>query len=149
MKVSDVINVHAVDLEMDAKNKEDALSRLCGLLEKDSAVTSADAFKKDVYFREKEGRTGIGEGVAIPHGKSEAVRKTCIAVGRCKDPIEWESVDGEPIRVIILFAVSLKDKNNTFVKLMSQVARMLAHPGTAEKLLHCVDSEDLLAVFDS
>ncbi len=149
MKVSDVINPNAVDLNMDAHNKEEALARLCELLEKDGSVTSAELFKKDVYFRESEGHTGIGDGVAIPHGKSETVLKTCIAIGRCKEPIEWETIDGKPVRVIILFAVSKDDKNNYFVKLMSEVARMLAHPGTAEKLLRCADCGELLAIFDT
>lgn len=149
MKTSDVISLNAVDLNMDVQNKEEALSHLCKLLEKDGDVTSADLFKRDVYLRESEGRTGIGDGVAIPHGKSESVQKTCIAIGRCKNPIEWETIDGKPVRVIILFAVSRKDKNNHFIKLMSEVARILAHPSTAKKLANCSDSSELMAIFDT
>lgn len=149
MKISDVINLDASDLQMEAADKEEALARLCGLLEKSGAVTSAEAFKKDVYLREAEGHTGIGGGVAIPHGKSAAVAKTCIAIGRCKEPIPWESIDGNPVRVIILFAVNIEDKNNVFVKLMAQVARKLAHAETVEKLMHCADGEELSAIFDA
>ena len=62
------------------------------------------AFIKALYLREEEGITGIGEGIAIPHGKSSVVAKTAIAIGRNLDGIEWETFDDKPVRVVIMLA---------------------------------------------
>ncbi|WRS26749.1 PTS sugar transporter subunit IIA [Oscillospiraceae bacterium MB08-C2-2] len=149
MSVSEVINQNAVVTDLDAANKAEVLDALAQLLFEDGSVTDKQAFIDDVYLRESEGKTGIGNGVAIPHGKSEVVAKTCIAVAKLKNPIEWETIDGKPVQVIILFAVDGNDKNNYFVKLMSQVARMLARDGFCSSLMSAKDKDELLELFQN
>ncbi len=143
MKIGEVINWNAVDFDLEAADKAEALEKVCEMLYRDGSITSAEEFIRDVYLRESEGHTGIGGGIAIPHGKSEVVARTCISIARLKKPIAWETVDGEPVRVIILFAVGVRDKNSYFVKLMSQVARMLARPGVCEQLTMCTSQQKL------
>lgn len=147
MPVSEIINPNAVVLELEVQDKAEVLDRLAELLQKDGSISSKTDFVADVLLRENEGKTGIGGGVAIPHGKSGAVCRTCIAIARLKEPIEWESIDGLPILLVILFAVNEKDKNNYFVKLMSQVARMLARESFCEALLSVGDKRKLLELF--
>lgn len=147
MLVADVLNRNAIVLDLAAADKAAVLDALAERLVADGSVTAKADFIADVYAREAEGKTGIGGGVAIPHGKSAAVAQTCVAVARLKDPIAWETLDGQPVNIIILFAVSLDDKGMSFVKLMSQVARKLAHDETTLNLLAAKTVDDVVAVF--
>ncbi len=149
MLIHEIINQNAVIYNLPAKDKSEVFDLISQKLFEDGSITSKEAFIEDVYLREKEGKTGIGEGVAIPHGKSEAVTKTCIAIAKLKEPIPWETIDGKPVRIVIMFAVDNKDKNNYFVKLMSQVARMLAHEDFCEGLVNAGSKEELLALFQN
>ena len=140
-----VINRQAVAVDVCAANKEEAFQCICDMLTKADVLNSAEEFKKDLYLREKEGRTGIGNGVAIPHGKSLAVKDTCISVLKLRDPIEWETLDGKPVRVLICFAVSDKDRPDKFLRMMAQVARKLAHQETIDNLMAATTPDELLA----
>ncbi len=148
MILSDVINKNAISVNMQATDKQHALSLLVDLLYQDGAVADPKGFIQDVYHRESEGKTGIGGYIAIPHGKSDFVNTTCIAIGLLREPIFWESLDGNPVKVIILFAVNKKDKNDYFVKMMSQVARMLGKEDVCEKLLSAQSTEELVSIFN-
>lgn len=147
VSVGEVINPNAVVTDLEAAGKQEVFDKLSQLLYQDGSITSKEDFIADVVSREREGKTGIGGGVAIPHGKSDAVKRTCIAVAKLKTPIVWESVDGEPVQIIVLFAVNGRDKNSYFVKLMSQVARMLAKRSFCGQLLGCTTKEELLSLF--
>lgn len=149
VSVGEVINPNAVVTDLDAANKQEVFEKLSQLLYQDGSITSKENFIADVVSREREGKTGIGCGVAIPHGKSDAVKHTCIAVAKLKVPIEWESVDGEPVQIIVLFAVNGRDKNSYFVKLMSQVARMLAKESFCSQLLASTSKKELLSLFQN
>ena len=82
--------------------------------------------------------------MAIPHGKSKYVSKTCIAILKLKKPIEWETADGKPVSVLVMFAVNEQDKSKYFLKLMAQVARRLAQNGVCERLLSCQTNQELI-----
>lgn len=117
-----------------SKTKQEVLKELCELLEKGGYVSDADEFLKNVYFRETEGVTGIGQGIAIPHGKSEAVIQTTVAVAILEEEIEWETLDDLPVNVIILFAVRDTDANTAHILLLQQVAIMLADDNFIDKI---------------
>lgn len=148
MIISEVINKNALQVNMTAKNKQQALASLVNMLYQDGAVDNSELFIQDVYKRENEGMTGIGGYIAIPHGKSQHVNKTCIAIGLLNDPIEWESLDGNKVKAIILFAVSLQDKNDFCIKLMSKIARMLGNDAICSDLLNATTTDELIAIFD-
>lgn len=148
MMIADVINKNAIQVNMPALNKQQALESLIDLLYQDGVVDDASLFIKDVYQRESEGMTGIGGYIAIPHGKSLHVNKTCIAIGLLRDPIEWESLDGNKVKAIILFAVSMQDKNDFCIKLMSRIARMLGNEQVCDTLLNATTSDELISIFD-
>lgn len=139
-----IINPNAVEVGVPAASKEDVFEYVSQLLKKDGAITSVEAFKQDLYAREAMGQTGIGGGVAIPHGKSAAVRRTCISIVKLAAPIPWESADDKPVQVVILFAVSLADKNNSFLRMMAQVARKLAKEGVCSNLIAATTPQQIL-----
>lgn len=147
MILSEVINKNAVQVNMPANDKVQALTMLADLLYQDGAINDKDGFINDVFHRENEGQTGIGGSIAIPHGKSAYVNHTCIAIGLLERPIPWESLDDNPVKVIILFAVNTKDKNDYFVKMMSQVARMLGKEDVCEQLVSATSVDELLSIF--
>jgi len=148
MEISEVINRNAIDLNLQVDDKKGALEALTELLFKDGSINCKEEFLKDVYLREAAGMTGIGDYIAIPHGKSNSVLKTCIAVGRVDKGIEWETIDGEPVKLIILFAVDNNSKTNLHVKLMAKVAGALAHKNVCEALLKAEEPESIFSIFN-
>lgn len=142
-----LLNMRAVDLNLDAANKHDALSALAELLERSGSVSSARDFLADVMRREEKGKTGIGSHIAVPHGRSASVRGSCIAVGKLKHGIPWESMDKKPVKVIILFAVCEGDESKRVLHAMAQVASMLARENFCYELLHCRSEKKLNKLF--
>ena len=147
MDISTVINKNKIDLNLNATNKDEVLNELAELLLKEGVLSSKEDFIKDVYLREAEGETGIGGGIAIPHGKSKSVLKTSLAIGRTKQPIEWETLDDAPITCIILFAVRDVDSTTTHVRLLGEVAGKLADDDLVTRLLVSNDPDEIIELF--
>lgn len=146
MNFLDIINQNAIDINFDAKDKQEALRHLAELLEQDGAITDAEQFLEDVFLREAEGQTGIGDCVAIPHGKSEVVKKNCVAVGKLRSPIQWESIDEQPVRLVILFAVQAQSPAKEHLSMMAAVARLLAREDVCNRLINVGSQQELLHI---
>lgn len=144
--IGDVISKELMDLEIEADTKEDVIHRLAHLLYKNGMLKDEASFVQDVFYRETEGMTGLGEGVAIPHGKSDSVLKTTLAIGKTKKPVPWESLDEQPVNVIILFAVKNTDANTMHIKLLQKVAVMLADEEFITQLKAVSTKEDMMAL---
>ena len=118
MAVKEILDDRVIDLNMDAKNKDEVIRHLAGLLKNAGYIEDLEG-----YVRESEGITGIGGHVAIPHGKSDHVDHVGIAVGRTRDMIDWESYDGEPSRLFFLFAVPAhSDGAKDHLRLIAELA---------------------------
>ncbi|EOH91490.1 PTS sugar transporter subunit IIA [Enterococcus villorum] len=142
--IANVINEQLICLKMKAKTKEEAIIELSKRLKENNLIEDVEAFSKDVFQREKEGMTGIGYGVAIPHGKSTSVKHTSLAVGKVQTPIQWESLDEQPVQIIILFAVKDTDANTVHIKLLQKVAMLLAEETFIEKLNQATSKTELM-----
>lgn len=107
-----------------------------------------EGFKKDIYLRESEGTTGIGNYIAIPHGKSDSVTQVGIAIAKLDHEIEWETLDGKGVKLVFLFAVS---NNHEYARnhmlLLADIARKLGNDEAVEKMLSAETIEDLKSVF--
>lgn len=147
MTVSDVLKSDRIALHLKCDTKESALKELTELLYKSGALTDKDAFLNDVLTRESISTTGIGNGIAIPHGKSANVLETTVAIGRCEKQLEWESVDDKPVNFIVLLAVNENDKTGVHVKLLSQMARKLASEETCKRLVDAKTAEEITSIF--
>lgn len=147
MNVSDVLKNDRIELNLKSETKEGALAELTELLYKSGALTDKDGFLKDVLDREAISTTGIGNGIAIPHGKSANVLETTAAIGRSAKPLEWESLDDKPVNFIVLLAVNENDRTGVHVKLLSQMARKLASEETCRRLLEAKTAEEITAIF--
>ena len=144
MNIEEVFTKELVLLDLDVNNKEEAIKALSEKLYLENKITDVGAFIKDVYLRESEGQTGLGNHIAIPHGKSDAVKETSIIFGRTNNSLEWETPDNKPVHAIILFAVRNVDKTTVHLKLLSQVAMALADDETLEKLLKTQDKNEII-----
>lgn len=148
MAVTEILDKRVIDLSMEARNKDEVLRHLSGLLKKAEYIEDEEAYLKDVYLRESEGVTGIGSHVAIPHGKSDSVSQVGIAVGRTKQMVEWESYDGEPSDLFFLFAVPSDSQGaSEHLRLISELAGKLGNAKTMEKLQTARSYEELLEAF--
>lgn len=148
MDITTVIDEQRINLHLDANNKAEVLDAMGDMLLKAGVLSSKEDFIKDVYFRESEGTTGIGGGIAIPHGKSSSVLKTSLAIARTLKPIEWETLDDKPVQFIILFAVRDVDKTTVHVRLLGEVAGKLADEDITKKLLTTNEPAEIIAIFN-
>lgn len=149
MDLREVFRSTCMDLEMDAANKAEVLSRLADLLLEDSAISSKEQYLKAVYEREVLAPTGIGNFIAIPHGQASCILKTSVAYARLKKSIEWESLDDNPVKVVFLLAVPEENRNIEHLKLLSHIAQILAKDGILEKLEKIDSVQDVIELFIS
>ncbi|MCW0312335.1 PTS system fructose-specific EIIABC component [Pantoea ananatis] len=147
MDISRILTPRRVNLNLQASSKEEAIIELTDLLFSDGAISDKQAFIKDVWLREAEGSTGFENHIAIPHGKSSAVKQTTLAIGRSQQDIPWETLDGSQVRCIILFAVRLEDQNTPHIRLLSQVASALADDEVIAQLLVENDPREIIRLF--
>lgn len=148
MAVEEILDRRAIDLDMEARDKDQVIRHLAGLLNNAGYINDLEGYIEDVYVREKEGITGIGGHVAIPHGKSDAVGKVGIAVGRTREMVPWESYDGEPSQMFFLFAVPAGNEGGKdHLRLIAELAGKLGRDKTMDKLRTAETYEDLLEAF--
>ena len=141
-----VMNPSRINLDLKAKNKDEVFKEMSEMVFDDGCINSIDEFIKDLYIREEEGMTGVGDGIAIPHGKSDSVIHTSIAIGRANHDIEWNTMDEKPVRVVIMFAVRSVDKTKHVI-LLSQVDQALCDDDVIEKLLTLKTKEEVINLF--
>ena len=147
MNVAEVLTKDRIVLGLSAKTRDEAISKMVDRLYDGGVLTDKKAFMDDVIARENVCATGIGNGIAIPHGKSANVNETAVIVARLDGAVEWESVDDEPVKFIVLLAVNENDKGSTHVRLLSQMARKLASEETCKRLLNAQDAEEVVKIF--
>lgn len=148
MEVKDVLNLGLINTKLSVNNKEEALKKMIKMFEKEGYLKDKERFLEDVYFREEQGQTGIGNYIAIPHGKSSFVNKPGVAIGINDKEIEWETLDDKGVRVIILFAVVDDiDASNEHLKLLAMFARKLGKEEVVKKLLNSKTSQEVIEAF--
>ena len=147
MKLRDVLDENIICLELQATDKDDALHKMSHILLENGYIDNVEEFVKDIYLREKEGETGMGQGIAIPHGQSKSAKKLGVAIARLKDPIEWESFDEQPVDTIFLFCVS-SDVNfaRNHMLLLSKIAARLADDDLIVELKGTGSAEEFITV---
>ncbi|MDK2780119.1 MAG: fructose system component [Trichococcus sp.] len=148
MEITTIIDPRLIKTNMTAESKGDALSQLTTLLLDGGYITDVDGFIQDIYAREGEGMTGIGNYIAIPHGKSAFVKEIGVAIGVLEEEIPWETLDGKGVKGIILFAVG----NDTaaakqHLKLLSLFARKLGNDEVTENLLLSKNTDEVIKAF--
>lgn len=143
MSIRELINPATITLDLQARTPEEAFRELGGLLEQAGAVSDLDAYLDAVRERESKSTTAVGFGVAIPHGKSAGVNRAAIAFGRANHDLAWESLDGEPVRMVFLIAAP-EGANDLHLRALAQLARQLIHEEFRHRLMTAATPEAIL-----
>ncbi|HSH36087.1 PTS sugar transporter subunit IIA [Schnuerera sp.] len=146
MEIEKLLTSNRISFDLKGGNKEEVIDELIELLYKDGAVTNKKDFKLAVIKREEQFSTGIGHGIGIPHGKSDAVSMASIAFGISKDGVDFDSMDGQPVNLIFLIAVP-KNSDDMHLKILSFISRRLMHSDVRGKLMKAQSYEDILEAF--
>ena len=149
MEIKEIIDPTIIKTNLDGKTKDAVLYELANCLYEQEYITDVDAFVKDVYLREAQGQTGIGNYIAIPHGKSAYVKKIGVAIGITEKEIPWETLDGKGVKCIILFAVGddVEDAQK-HLKLLSLFARKLGNDEVVERLIDAKEISEVISAFE-
>ena len=124
MDINKLTNKNLVNLNLKGNTKKEVLKEMIELFEKENRITSADKFYKTILAREEEGTTGLGRGIAIPHGKSESVKELTLAVGRSNQGIDYNSLDNQPVHLIFMVA-DYKGYSPGYLKMVSKLVSKL------------------------
>ena len=148
MRLSDNISEAVVCLTMQGSTKDKAIRELAELLRVSPQVRDFDTYVKDVFAREQMGTTGIGEGVAIPHARTDAVTDFVIAIGRSSKGIDFSAVDGAPVKLVILMGTPLGQVGE-YLKILAHLCYLLKRKGFVESLLQARDQATVVELFRS
>ena len=146
MRITDLLDARSVSLTSSPKTKSEALDQAVALMTKSGKINDEEAYRSQVYAREEESTTGIGEGIAIPHGKSPDVKKVCVAIGQVDNGVEWNDINNSIVSFIILFAVPESENSKVEMKLMSDICIKLADDCICEKLIYSKRKEDIVEI---
>lgn len=125
MSVEDVLDIKQVVIDLEASSQAEVIERLANELDKKGVLSNKEAYIQSVLEREEHSTTGVGNGVAIPHGKSEAVTEAAIAFAQLNTPVEWQSLDDQPVVIVIMLAIPNSEKGETHLRLLSEIAMKL------------------------
>lgn len=146
--LNDVLDRNTILTNLNANAKDDVIDALARRLREHGYIASVDAFVDAVHEREKEGATGIGNHVAIPHGRSETVNKNGVAIAVLDREIEWESLDDTGAKVVVLFTVGASgDGANEYLRLLSLFARKMAKQEVIDALLKAGTIDEVIDCF--
>ncbi|HDR6315422.1 TPA: PTS sugar transporter subunit IIA [Bacillus thuringiensis] len=147
MKITELLKRDTVIMNLTASNKEAVIDELVEKLDGANRLNSKSEFKEAILKRESQSTTGIGEGIAIPHAKTKAVKQPAICFGRSVSGINYESLDGQPAHLFFMIAAS-EGANNTHLETLSRLSTLLMDEGFRKQLLEAKDEEELLRLFD-
>ena len=145
-RLSSFISEKNIVMNLDASSREDALEQLSKILQSNGNVSDADAFYKDVLKRESMTTTGIGNNMAIPHGKSDAVTDTTMLFAKNKTPLEWNSLDGSKVNIIFLMAVSPDTVGNAHLKMLANLSSRLMDDEFVAAIKNARTTEEVLSI---
>ena len=142
----DYIQKELVNLNLLSKKKEDAIREIAQLMRNAREVVDFESFLEDVFERENLGTTGIGDEIAIPHARTDAVNQLIIAIGRSTNGVEFESLDGRKVKLLFLMGTP-KGSVSHYLKMLAQLTRLLKREPFREKLLEAKDGETVVKLF--
>ena len=150
MNLTSLSHSHAVLLHARFIDRDDAIRQLAQRLAEQGKIADTSAFLNEVFHRESLGPTALGEGLAVPHGKSAAVKEAAFAVATLSEPLAWEGVDGpEPVELIFLLAIPPNEAGSTHIQILTELTTRLADDRLRERVMAATSAEALLAALDT
>ena len=143
MKLSDLLSENVIKVDLESEDKEEVFPELIELLVRTDRINDRAAALNAIETREDMGTTGIGKGIAIPHGKDACVRKLTAALGISRQGIEYDAIDDEPVHVVFM-VIAQPDNPGPHVQCLAEIARLLQIPGFYKRLLAASSPKEVL-----
>ena len=147
MRITDLLDVRSISLNAAPADKSQTLDAAVALMAKSGRISDEEAYRRQVYAREEESTTGIGEGIAIPHGKCDAVKKPGLAAMVIPGGVDFDSLDGEPVTLLFLIAAP-NTEDNVHLDVLSKLSMMLMDEEFTKSLRDAKTPEEFLAIID-
>lgn len=147
MRITDLLDRRSVSLTAAPKTKSETLDMAVDLMVKSEKISDREAYRKQVYLREEESTTGIGEGIAIPHCKCDAVKKPGLAAMVIKNGVEFEALDDEPVTLLFLIAAP-NTEDNIHLDVLSKLSVMLMDEEFTESLRNASSVDEFMDIID-
>ncbi|MGN7940006.1 PTS fructose transporter subunit IIABC [Metabacillus sp. 22489] len=147
MKITELLTKETIKLNLGSGSKGEVISELVTVLDSAGKLNNKEEYEKAVLNREKQSTTGIGDGIAIPHAKTNAVKSPAIAFGRSKAGIDYEALDGQQSHLFFMIAAS-EGANNTHLEALSKLSSILMKQEVRDQLLQAKTSDEVLSIID-
>lgn len=147
MRITDLLDKRSISLNAAPRSKNEALDQIVALMTKSGKINDQEAYRKQVYAREEESTTGIGEGIAIPHGKCDAVNKPGLAAMVIKNGVDFDSLNGEPVTLMFLIAAP-NTEDNVHLDVLSKLSVLLMDEEFSEALRNAKSVDEFMEIVD-
>ena len=148
MKIQDVLNKNVMLFDLQATDKEGVINEMVQSLVDNGVVTDFDTFKAGIMNREAQTSTGLGDGIAMPHSKNEAVKEATVLFAKSNKGVDYASLDGKPTDLFFMIAAP-EGANDTHLAALAELSKYLMKPGFADKLRQASTPEQVIAAFDA
>lgn len=148
MRITDLLDKRSISLDAAPADKKATLDMAVELMAKSGKLSDVEQYRAQVYAREEESTTGIGEGIAIPHGKCDAVKTPGLAAMVIKNGVDYDSLDGEPVTLLFLIAAP-NTKDNVHLDVLSKLSVMLMDENFTTSLINAKSVEEFLRIIDA
>ena len=148
MKIQDVLNKNVMLFDLQATDKEGVINEMVRSLVDNGVVTDFDTFKAGIMNREAQTSTGLGDGIAMPHSKNEAVKEATVLFAKSNKGVDYASLDGQPTDLFFMIAAP-EGANDTHLAALAELSKYLMKPGFADKLRQASTPDQVIAAFDA
>lgn len=145
MRITDLLDIRSIDLNASPKNKQEALDHAIELMVASGKIKDQEGYRQQVYEREEESTTGVGEGIAIPHGRCDAVTRPGLAAMVIKDGVDFDSLDGEPVHLLFLIAAP-NTKDNVHIDVLSKLSVLMMDEKFVTDLKKAESVEEFMSI---
>lgn len=148
MKITELLDINSIDLNTQISNKEEAIDHLVNLLDQSGKLNDKEIYKESVLNREAQSTTGIGDGVAIPHGQSEGVETAGLSAMVVKEGLDFKSLDGQPTYLFFMIGAP-KDSEGAHLQALAQLSTLLMEEDFRNALINASSKEEFLQLIDA
>ena len=146
MNIFSLLNEKTVLPNLKAENKAEILNKMISSLEDMVPNGEIEEIREAVFERERIMSTGVGKGLAIPHGKASGITQTYAAFAILKEPVDYEAIDSEPVNMVFLL-VGPQSSNNLHIKMLSRISRLMNNTEFRERLRNCSTADEIIEAF--
>jgi len=147
VRIADYLQDHLIFLDIDAADKNSAITKIVELMDQNDVFMDADKFLNEVFQRESLGSTGIGKGVAMPHARTQNVKNIVISITRLKKGVDYDSEDKQPVRLVFLLGTPLKAVGE-YLKVLAKLSKLLREDKVRSLILKAETPHQIRKIFE-